>query len=464
MDSDRSLNGFTMVGGPGRSRATHPVASGPGRSEITAPAVGGFGRPQGAPLRVGFVSSFPPRRCGIASFTADLAAALRRASQPVRAVAVAVDPGWEVLVRSRPYPGDVEDVYPMVRERREEYPGAAAWLARRGCHVVSLQHEYGVYGGPYGRWVVDFAEALRVPLVTTLHTVLRHPTPDQRAILVRLAQCSRLVVVLARSAVELLERVYGVEASRVVVIPHGTPAFRRVDPARARQALGLGDRPVLLTYGLLSPGKGIEQAIAALVPVARRYPDVLYLVAGQTHPNVRQRMGEAYRERLMQMAAELGVASNLRFVDRYLELEELAELLAAADVYVTPYPNEEQVVSGTLSYALAAGKAVVSTPFRYAREVLGRDRGLLCRFGDAQSMAREILRLLDSPELRRTLERRAFAFGQSMNWEIVAERYVRVFARAQAGGMGLVHPQERQVVGMGAGPASRALPAWGRVP
>ena len=411
------------------------------------------------PIAVGLVSSYPPRRCGIASFAADLAAAMRRAQPTVRMAVVAVDPGWERWERQPPYPGGVDDLLAIEADRREQYREAAQWLARLGCDVVCLQHEYGLFGGGHGRYVLDLVEALNVPLVTTLHTVLRHPDPEQRAILTRLARRSRLVVAQARSALELLVRVYEVDPARLVVIPHGTPAFPRRPPEEAKAELGVGRRPVLLTYGLIGPGKGIEQALLAVREVARRYPDVLYLVAGQTHPNVRKWMGESYREHLARLAQELGIASNVHFIDRYLELEELARLLSAADVYLTPYPNEEQVVSGTLSYALAAGKAVVSTPFRYAREVLALGRGLLCRFGDPSSMAREILRLLDSPELRRVLEHRAYAFGQTLSWDIVGGRYVRLLSWVASEGA-IREGAPRQAAGVGVGRSAASAVRW----
>lgn len=378
--------------------------------------------------RVVFVSSFPPRRCGIASFTADLARALKRAVPTARTGVIAVDPSWEELDRQPPYAGGVDEVYSVALEDPDAYVAAAEWAERRGYEVICVQHEYGLFGGDHGEYVVTrLLRATSLPVVTTLHTVLRHPNDKQRQILVELAARSRAVVVQARSAVDLLERVYGVDGGRVVVIPHGTPEFRLLPADEAKARFGFGQRPVLLTYGLLSPGKGIEQAIQALPIIARRFPSVLYVVAGQTHPNVRKLSGEAYRESLVRLASELGVESNVQFIDRYLDLDELSALLSATDVYIVPYPNEDQAVSGTLSYALAAGRAVVSTPFRYAREVVGPGRGLLCRFGDPASLAAEVLRVLENEDLRRTLEHRARAFGQSMSWEIVGARYGKLF-------------------------------------
>ncbi|MBE3599088.1 MAG: glycosyltransferase family 4 protein [Limnochordaceae bacterium] len=381
----------------------------------------------GRMLSVAFVSSFPPRRCGIASFTADLAQAVRQAYPYIRLGALALDPAWEALDRKPPYAGGVDEVHPIVVEDLDSYLRAAQFLETGGWDVINVQHEYGLFGGDQGEYVLHLLRHTRLPVVATLHTVLRRPDEKQRQILVELAARSRVVVVQARSAVEILQRLYGIDAGRVVVIPHGTPSFPSIDPGEAKRRLGFQGRPVLLTYGLLSPGKGIEQAIRALPAIKERVPSVLYVVAGQTHPNVLKLSGESYRQSLVQMAAELGLQDNVQFVDRYLGLEELGTLLAATDVYVVPYPNEDQVVSGTLSYALAAGKAVVSTPFRYAREVVGPGRGLLCQFGDPGSLAREVLRLLDNPELRRTLEHRALAFGQSMSWDIVGSRYGRLF-------------------------------------
>lgn len=378
--------------------------------------------------RVVFVSSFPPRRCGIASFTADLARALKQALPSARTGVIAVDPTWEKLDRQPPYAGNVDEVYSLAMEEPEAYVAAAEWAEHQGYDVINVQHEYGVFGGDHGEYVVtNLLRATTLPVVTTLHTVLRRPNEKQRQLLVELAARSRAVVVQARSAVDLLERVYGIDRGRVLVIPHGTPSFTLVPADQAKARFGFGDRPVLLTYGLLSPGKGIEQAIQALPIIARRFESVLYVVAGQTHPNVRKLSGEAYRESLARMASELGVESNVQFIDRYLDLDELSALLSATDVYVVPYPNEDQAVSGTLSYALAAGRAVVSTPFRYAREVVGPGRGLLCRFGDPASLAAEVLRVLENEDLRRTLEHRARAFGQSMSWEIVGARYGRLF-------------------------------------
>ncbi len=378
--------------------------------------------------RVAFVSSFPPRRCGIASFTADLARSLKRALPSAHVGVIAIDPSWERMDRQPPYAAGVDEVLSVTLEDPDSYTAAAAWAERQGYEVLCVQHEYGIFGGDHGEYVVThLLRATRLPVVTTLHTVLRRPNEKQRQLLVELAARSRTVVVQARSALDLLERVYGIDRARVLIIPHGTPDFPAIPSAEAKARFGFGERPVLLTYGLLSPGKGIEQAIQALPEIARRRPDVLYVVAGQTHPNVRKISGEAYRESLIRMAAELGVGSNVQFIDRYLDIEDLGWLLAAADVYVLPYPNEDQAVSGTLSYALAAGKAVVSTPFRYARELIGPGRGLLCRFGDPSSLAAEVLRVLESEDLRRTLEHRARAFGQSMSWEIVGARYGRLF-------------------------------------
>ncbi|MEW6046014.1 MAG: glycosyltransferase family 4 protein [Bacillota bacterium] len=374
-----------------------------------------------------FVGSFPPRRCGIASFTADLSQAVRQALRHLRIAAIAVDPAWESFRRRPPYPGGVDEVYPVRADQPEAYVEAGRWIERRGFDVLNVQHEYGLFGGQHGEFILRLVRETSVPMITTLHTVLRRPDEKQRQILVDLAARSRTVVVQARSAVDLLERVYGIDTGRVMVIPHGTPNFPRIPGEQAKARFGFEGRPVLLTYGLLSPGKGIEQAIQALPAIARRFASVLYVVAGQTHPNVLKLSGESYREQLAELARHLGVEANVQFIGRYLALEELGALLSATDVYVVPYPNEDQAVSGTLSYALAAGKAVVSTPFRYAREVVGPGRGLLCRFGDPESLASEVIRVLENEDLRRTLEHRARAFGQSMSWDIVGARYGRLF-------------------------------------
>lgn len=370
---------------------------------------------QHAPLAI--LGNYPPRRCGIASFTHDLHAALRVAvpSRECLAVAVTDEHG------PYDYRGDV--AFEMARDDPAAYAAAADRLNRAGVAALSLQHEFGIFGGPAGEHVLELLRRLRAPVVTTFHTVLTHPDADQRRVMMELASRSHRLVVMAAKGREILQDVYDVPASKIELIPHGIPAAPLPPSAIAKASLGTGDRRVLLTFGLLSPNKGIEVMIEALPDIARVHPDALYLVVGATHPNLKRFEGERYRESLRERAAELGVERNIRFIDAFLELPQLLDYIAAADIYVTPYLNEAQITSGTLAYAVGLGKAVVSTPYWYARELLDGGRGLVVPFASVRAMAEAIGALLDDEELASRLRMRAGLLGRTMAWPVVAERY-----------------------------------------
>ena len=299
-----------------------------------------------------FVSTYPPHRCGIATFTSDLASSVG----PHQVVALHPVSGPET------YPSAVR--HRIRRDSRGDYLAAAAALNASDVEVVSIQHEYGIWGGGDGAYVLDFVRALNVPVVTTLHTVLRTPTPSQRRILTELVRMSAVTVVMSKAAASLLTRAYDVHPERVRIVPHGVPRLPLVDPDTVKPHLDLEDRLVILSFGLLGPGKGYETAIAAMPAVSRAFPSALYVVLGATHPNLLAHEGEAYRGRLEAMVDDLGVTDHVRFVDKFVGRTELGTWLEAADIFVTPYPNLDQIVSGTLSYAMGAGKAVVSTPVR----------------------------------------------------------------------------------------------------
>ncbi len=372
---------------------------------------------------VAFLSSFPPRECGIATFTADLASAVdlaRPQAPPCQVIAINA-PG-----RSYRYGPRVS--WTIEQDSLESYRQAARTINNAPIQVVSIQHEYGLFGGEYGAYLLAFLRALTKPAVLTLHTVLEHPAPALRRVTEELAAHAAAIVVLAERARQILDEYYpAIDRAKVHFISHGTPAFRYESPTRFKQELGLAGRTVLSTFGLLGPDKGIEYALAALPEVVRRHPDVLYLILGETHPVLRQQKGEAYRQMLEAKVAELGLQEHVRFENRYLTTEEVARFLQATDVYVIPYLNPYQIVSGTLSYAVACGKAIVSTPFVYAQELLSEGRGLLARFRDSASLAAAITTLLDRPELRAQIERAAYQYGLRMHWPGVGRAYARLF-------------------------------------
>jgi glycosyltransferase involved in cell wall biosynthesis len=370
-------------------------------------------------VHTAFVATYPPRRCGIATFTHDLAAAAG---------------GGEIAVL---HPAEQAPFYPSeVHHRiRKDEPSDYLRTARSlsDCaDVVSIQHEYGIWGGEDGEHVLDFVRALRVPSVTTLHTVLREPTPHQRSILRELVTIADASVVMSSSAADLLSSAYGVDPRRVHVIPHGVPNVALVDPATVKPALGIAGREVILSFGLLGPGKGFELAIDALPAVVAEHPRALYVMVGATHPDLILREGEAYRRSLADRVARVGMEDHVRFVDRFVSKGELTQWLQAADVFVTPYPNMAQIVSGTLSYAMGAGRTVVSTPYAYASELLAEGRGVLVPPASAPGLAAALVQVLGDPVMRAATGRRAYAHTRDMVWSAVGARYRTLFAAVAA--------------------------------
>jgi glycosyltransferase involved in cell wall biosynthesis len=377
--------------------------------------------------RIAWVGDYVPRRCGIATFTRDLRSAVA-AHLPAAACPV-------VAVNDAPathdYPPEV--AFDLADDDPAAYRRAADFLNLLEPDVVSLQHEYGIFGGPSGSHVLALLQRLGSPVHTTLHTVLARPTPQQREVLADVIRLSARLAVMTERGRTLLHEIYGVPADRVDVIPHGIPEMEFIDPCFHKDRFGLAGRRLLLTFGLLSPGKGIEHAIAALPAIVARHPDVVYVVLGATHPHLVRTEGERYRERLVRLAAELGVERHVVFRDRYVEMPELLAFLGAADVYLTPYVNEDQITSGTLAYAFGCGKAVVSTPYWHARELLAEDRGALVPFGDAAAIATAVGDLLADDVRRHAMRKRAFLVGREMVWSRVAARYADAFRRARCG-------------------------------
>jgi len=367
------------------------------------------------------VGNYLPRRCGIATFTTDLLTSLADKAPKTKC--------WTVALNDRPegynYPDQVR--FEISKNKIKEYHLAADFLNINPIDVVCLQHEYGIFGGDNGSHVIEMLGDLRMPVVTTLHTVLHDPKPSQKEIILKLGELSDRLVVMSRLAEEFLREVYGIPESKTVVIPHGIPDLPFTDPSFYKDKLGVEGRKVILTFGLLSPGKGIEYMIDALPDIISKYPEAVFIVLGATHPEIKKKSGEEYRISLQQRARKLGVEKHLMLYNRFVELPELCEFLGGSDIYVTPYLNEAQIVSGTLAYALGAGKAVVSTPYWYAKEMLDEGRGRLVPFRDSKSLAAEITDLFDNEAERNAMRKRAYTHCRKMVWKEVAREYLDVF-------------------------------------
>ena len=375
-----------------------------------------------------FLASFPPRVCGIATFTADLAEALDHTS-PIspHSRVIAVNAG------STQHSYSARVRWTIERDDLQSYRHAAHQINRSSVQVVSIQHEYGLFGGPDGEYILSFLEELEKPAVLTLHTVLEHPDTAMRQLTEELAAAAAGVVVLAERAKQVLADYYPhVDLANVHFIPHGTPSVPYAPTARFKKLLGLEEHTVLSTFGLLGPEKGIEYALAALPEVVRHYPDVLYLVLGETHPELRRQQGETYRAFLQARVIELGMQDHVRFYPQYLQHQEVVRFLQATDIYLLPYLNPLQIASGTLSYAVASGKAVVSTPFLHAQEILNDGRGVLVPFRDSEAFSAAINGLLADPERRTQMEQAAYSYGKRMHWPTVGQAYRRLFQRLAA--------------------------------
>jgi len=371
--------------------------------------------------RVAFIGNSLPRRCGIATFTTDLEQAIAKSRPHVETAIVAMtDHG-----HSYDYPSVVRQQ--INDQNLAEYASAAEFLNAGRFQVVSLQHEFGIFGGEAGNHIMELLSRLKMPIVTTLHTVLAEPKPAQRSVLKGIVDASSTVIVMAEKAQNLLRTVYGVPADKIEVIPHGIPDSAFVEPDAAKAKLGFSGRTILLTFGLLSPNKGIEVMIDAMPSILKSRADALYVVLGATHPNLVRSQGESYRESLIARARALGVEQQLVFLNRFVDLATLLDFISMCDVYVTPYLNEAQMTSGTLAYSFGLGKAVVSTPYWHAQELLAEGRGVLVPFGNAQAIGTEISRLLTDNARRQAMREHAYSSSRSMTWERTAERYMGVF-------------------------------------
>ncbi len=377
--------------------------------------------------KIAFLGDYLPRKCGIATFTHDLRGALATQYPAIECAVVPVND----IEGGYDYPAEVR--FEIQEQEVASYRRAADFLNFANVDVVCLQHEYGIFGGAAGAHILALLRDLRVPVVSTLHTVLQSPNDDQRRVMQRLCELSARVVVMAERSKTFLLDVYGVPAEKIDLIPHGIPDMPFVDSSFFKDQFDVEGKFVALTFGLLSPNKGIESVLQAMPKVIAESPDFVYIILGATHPNLVREHGEIYRLSLERLAQKLDIQKHVIFYNRFVELRELTEFIGAADIYITPYLNEAQAVSGTLAYAYGCGKAVISTPYWHAEELLADDRGILVPFGDSEAIAQAVIDLANDDTRRTAMRKRAYLVGREMIWSHVAHMYMESFQRARHG-------------------------------
>ena len=378
------------------------------------------------PSRIAVIGNYLPRHCGIATFTTDLCEAIAAEYGTARLLALPVSDTEE----GYDYPARVR--WSLAQDDVASYQEAAEFLNFHNIDMVCLQHEYGIFGGPAGSHILHLLRGLKMPVVTTLHTVLREPDADQLVVMEEIAELSDRLIVMSQLSSQFLQEIFKVPASKIDMVPHGVPDLPFLDPNFYKDRFGVEGKAVLLTFGLLSPNKGIENVIKAMPQILSKHENVVYLVAGATHPHILRREGDKYRASLQALAREVGVESQVIFHDRFATPEEMAEFIGAADIYVTPYRHEAQVVSGTLAYALGAGKAIISTPYWHAIELLDEGRGALVPFQDPGAIAQKTIELLSTPALRHAMRKRAYLFARDMIWKKSAQGYMASFSRVRS--------------------------------
>ena len=373
-------------------------------------------------INIAFVGNYSPRICGIATFNTDLCEAITKLLSPRSNVfAVAVND----KDKEYHYPHRVE--FTLQQTQQKDYFEAANFINASNADVVCIQHEYGIYGGWDGIYILSLISSLSVPVVVILHTVLKNPTPNQKKIISEMAQRASYLIVMSNLAVTLLQEVYSVPAEKIKTLYHGTPDFTSLDNNHYKKRFQVEGKQTLLTFGLLSPNKGIETVLKALPKIVKEFPQLIYVVLGKTHPNVVKEYGEKYRTSLVALVDDLGLQDHVIFDNRFVSLEELYAWLMAADIYITPYLNEAQIVSGTLSYAIGAGNAIISTPYWYAKEILADGRGRLIDFGDSEALASSLRELLSDKKKLKLLREKTYKFGRQMRWEKISEKYLEIF-------------------------------------
>jgi glycosyltransferase involved in cell wall biosynthesis len=373
------------------------------------------------PNRIAVIGNYLPRHCGIATFTTDLCDAIHAEYGTTELLALPVNDTED----GYSYPARVR--FELSENNLASYRQAADFLNFNNIDLVCLQHEYGIFGGRAGAHILELLRRLNMPFVTTLHTVLRDPDPDQRAVMDEIAMLSDRLIVMSQQSSDILQETFHVPSDKIDLIPHGIPDLPFTDPTFYKDGFGTEGKDVLLTFGLLSPNKGIENVIEALPSILSRHSNVVYMVSGATHPHILRREGDKYREYLQKLAKDLGVEANVLFRNRFVSPQEMVELIGAADIYITPYKHKAQVVSGTLAYALSAGKAIISTPYLHAIELLDDERGALVPFDDPEAIASKTVELLDNRTARHAMRKRAYLYARDMVWNRVAQKYMKIF-------------------------------------
>ncbi|MFZ0804644.1 MAG: glycosyltransferase family 4 protein [Candidatus Sulfotelmatobacter sp.] len=378
------------------------------------------------PSRIAVIGNYLPRQCGIATFTTDLCSAIAAEYGTARLLALPVndtEAGYDYPARVR---------WSLTQDDEKSYEEAAAFLNFNNIDMVCLQHEYGIFGGPAGSHILHLLRGLKMPVVTTLHTILREPNPDQLLVMEEIAELSDRLVVMSQLSSQFLQEIFKVPGGKIDIVPHGVPDLPFLDPNFYKDRFGVEGKAVLVTFGLLSPNKGIENVIQAMPQILSKHKNVVYIVAGATHPHILRREGDAYRASLQALAKEVGVESQVIFHNRFVSPEEMVEFIGAADIYITPYRHEAQVVSGTLAYAMGAGKAIISTPYWHAIELLDDRRGALVPFQNPDAIAHKTIELLDTPAIRHAMRKRAYLFARDTVWKRVAQGYMESFARVRS--------------------------------
>ncbi|MGV3666876.1 MAG: glycosyltransferase family 4 protein [Leptospira bouyouniensis] len=375
--------------------------------------------------RVAFIGNYAPRQCGIATFTTDLCESISQQFPETACIALPVndiDSGYAYPIRVR---------FELKEKDINSYHRAADFLNINNVDLVSLQFEYGIFGGRSGSHILSLLRDLHMPIVTTLHTILKEPDPDQRHVLEQLISLSDRIVVMSNTGAEILKNVYNIQSDKIDIIAHGIPDVPFVDPSFHKDLFGVEGKVVLMSFGLISANKGLENVILALPNIIQKFPNVVYIILGATHPQVLRNAGEAYRISLQLLARENKVEKNVLFYNKFVSQRELTEFIGATDIYITPYLEPNQIVSGTLAYTLGAGKAIISTPYWYAEEMLAEGRGILIPFHDNKTLSYEVIHLLENEAMRHSMRKKAYLFARSMIWSQVSRRYMESFRRAR---------------------------------
>jgi len=377
------------------------------------------------PRKIAFLGDYLPRKCGIATFTSDIYAIISSQFPKSDCFIVSVND----IKEGYDYPKEVR--FEIEEQKLVSYQRAADFLNFNNTEIVSLQHEFGIYGGQSGSHILALLRDLHIPIVTTLHTILEKPNPEQFRVMKEIIKLSGRLISMTEKGKEFLIEIYKAPLEKIDIIPHGIPDMPFVDPNFYKDQFGVEGKQVLLTFGLLSPQKGIENVLKALPDVLKEFPNVVYIILGATHPNLIKEQGETYRMSLERVAADLGIKKNVIFYNRFVDIEELKAFIGSADIYITPYMNKSQITSGTLAYAFGNGKAVISTPYWHAEELLNDGRGVLVPFGDSGAIASELINLFKDENNRHSMRKKAYLLGRSMVWSEIAHRYMESFQKAR---------------------------------